>query len=550
LTDHWLMQLLARCPGAALRLPGASSSILLHLGRARLVSAAAGPGGAAPAPASAAAAAAAAAFAPRPPPPQQQQEGGQRPAVRGGRQTLDYTALCACVQELQAQWVPSKVEEVRPASRRAAPLASARSAGVPAQARPASRPPLQSPWKHQQQARPRLRFDPPPGPTPSTRLTQTRAQVVQPDAYTLSLRLRTPARQGWLHLSWHPTGARVTAGGPPPRGAASEAFSFADAAGQALKGLVLVSARLPQPWERVAELAFGVRPGDPPSRLAYCEVQAKYSNLVLTDGGGTVLAAAHQVGGRQSSLRQVQQGRPYALPPVTAGVPPAGSEPMEAWRANAERAAALAAAPAAARSGGGGGGGGRPTVAGGCVRAYQGVSPALMEELCAAAGVDPGAHPQELTSAQWAALHGVWQGWLERVASGSFAATLDEAAGRSVGGGDGRGASGAARRRPLPGAPTSSNGRPPWPPAGHCASSAPLLMRHANTHAAQAAATPLTHAPSPAGPAPLQGSPSSAPTPGPLTQPTKCLRPITHPSRRRSCTRRCTSGSPRRRAAR
>lgn len=34
-------------------------------------------------------------------------------SVRSGKQTLDYTALCACVKELQAQWVPSKVEEVR-----------------------------------------------------------------------------------------------------------------------------------------------------------------------------------------------------------------------------------------------------------------------------------------------------------------------------------------------------------------------------------------------------------------------------------------------------
>jgi hypothetical protein len=33
--------------------------------------------------------------------------------VRSGKQTLDYTALCACTKELQDQWVPSKVEEVR-----------------------------------------------------------------------------------------------------------------------------------------------------------------------------------------------------------------------------------------------------------------------------------------------------------------------------------------------------------------------------------------------------------------------------------------------------
>lgn len=31
---------------------------------------------------------------------------------RPRRQTLDYTALAACVHELQHEWVPSKVEEV------------------------------------------------------------------------------------------------------------------------------------------------------------------------------------------------------------------------------------------------------------------------------------------------------------------------------------------------------------------------------------------------------------------------------------------------------
>ena len=44
--------------------------------------------------------------------PQREQTQQRQPAARGSRQTLDYTTLCACVSELQAQWVPSKVEEV------------------------------------------------------------------------------------------------------------------------------------------------------------------------------------------------------------------------------------------------------------------------------------------------------------------------------------------------------------------------------------------------------------------------------------------------------
>lgn len=52
--------------------------------------------------------------------------------------------------------------------------------------------------------------------------------MVQPDPYTLSLRLRTPLSTSWLHLSWHPVAARVALGAPPPRGATSEAFTLVE----------------------------------------------------------------------------------------------------------------------------------------------------------------------------------------------------------------------------------------------------------------------------------------------------------------------------------
>lgn len=86
-------------------------------------------------------------------------------------------------------------------------------------------------------------------------------QVAQPDKHTLALRLRTPLGQSWLHLSWHPVAARVCMGGPPVRGAASEAYSFAEQAGVALKGLVLVEAAMPRVSGLRLELQFklGVR---------------------------------------------------------------------------------------------------------------------------------------------------------------------------------------------------------------------------------------------------------------------------------------------------
>lgn len=42
-----------------------------------------------------------------------------------------------------------------------------------------------------------------------------------------------------------------------------------------LKGRVLLSVSLPAPWERVAQLDFGQRPGEAPSNRLYCEIMAK-----------------------------------------------------------------------------------------------------------------------------------------------------------------------------------------------------------------------------------------------------------------------------------
>ncbi len=42
-------------------------------------------------------------------------------------------------------------------------------------------------------------------------------------------------------------------------------------------------------------LRFGARPGEPPSYCLYCEVMARFANLVLADGQGSIVACAHQV---------------------------------------------------------------------------------------------------------------------------------------------------------------------------------------------------------------------------------------------------------------
>lgn len=43
------------------------------------------------------------------------------------------------------------------------------------------------------------------------------------------------------------------------------------------------------------QLDFAARPADPAVQQLHCEVMGRYSNVVLTDGAGTVVAAGYQV---------------------------------------------------------------------------------------------------------------------------------------------------------------------------------------------------------------------------------------------------------------
>ena len=64
---------------------------------------------------------------------------------------------------------------------------------------------------------------------------------------------------------------------------------------QALHKGVLQSVALPAAWERVAEVQIGARPApDPPSHRLFLEIMGRHSNLVLTDGDRTILAAGYQ----------------------------------------------------------------------------------------------------------------------------------------------------------------------------------------------------------------------------------------------------------------
>ena len=64
---------------------------------------------------------------------------------------------------------------------------------------------------------------------------------------------------------------------------------------QHLRGLVLLSADLPRPWERVCRLAFGPRLGGAASHHMYLEVQGRCAHVACCQPAGAGGLADQQV---------------------------------------------------------------------------------------------------------------------------------------------------------------------------------------------------------------------------------------------------------------
>ncbi|KAL3139492.1 hypothetical protein ABBQ38_003816 [Trebouxia sp. C0009 RCD-2024] len=165
----------------------------------------------------------------------------------------------------------------------------------------------------------------------------------------------------WLYLSWHPVSGRICTGPQPARGTAAEAFSFGEQVEATIKQLVLLDAVVPQPWERVVQLSFGVRPATPPTHHIFLEVMGRYSNVILARPDGEILLCAYQVGSKMSSARQLQTGGRYQLPPKPQGIPPDLAESFDSWKHNVCQAAQMVSTKSSKTA----------SVADGMVRAYQ-----------------------------------------------------------------------------------------------------------------------------------------------------------------------------------
>jgi predicted ribosome quality control (RQC) complex YloA/Tae2 family protein len=223
-------------------------------------------------------------------------------------------------------------------------------------------------------------------------------QVYQVDRYTVALYLRTIDRKGWLYLSWHPRAARVHIGDAPPK--VPDTFTFSDQLRHQLNGYALTGLEFVAPRERVIDLQFAKRPDDPAVWHLFVEVMGKYSNVILTNGERQIVTVAHQVNSSQSSVRTVQTGQNYELPPVLLGTNPTLEESLDSWR---ERVSLIP-----------------KSVEKALVSDYRGVSPQLARSIVRKAGIPADSFTDILNITDRQNLFTAWREWLTILETGNF----------------------------------------------------------------------------------------------------------------------------------
>ncbi len=223
-------------------------------------------------------------------------------------------------------------------------------------------------------------------------------QVYQRDRHTVAIALRTLERRGWLTVSWHPQAARVCMADAPPR--TPDTFTFSQQLRHQLGGLALVSIEAIAPWERVIDLQFARRPGDVALWHVYVEIMGNYSNVILTGHDNLIVTAAHQVSSHQSSVRPIQTGQPYEIPPVLTNPIPRLDESQERWQ---ER---INLVPGELKRN--------------LLKSYRGLSSSLALSMIRTAGIATDAVSDRLTEAEWKRLFERWQKWLTQLENQQF----------------------------------------------------------------------------------------------------------------------------------
>jgi predicted ribosome quality control (RQC) complex YloA/Tae2 family protein len=218
----------------------------------------------------------------------------------------------------------------------------------------------------------------------------------QLDRHTITIGLRNLQGRGWLAVSWHPEAARIVLTDPPPR--IPDTFTFSQQLRHQLGGLALVAIQPVAPWERLMDLQFAPRPGEAAVYHLFVEVMGKYSNATLTDADRLIIATAHQVYGKQSSVRTVQTGQPYELPPSLLNTPPSLSETFASWQARVALVPGLVTKK--------------------LISNYRGLSTAMTQAMLTAAAIVIDATTTDLAASDWQRLFEVWQQWQTAVADG------------------------------------------------------------------------------------------------------------------------------------
>ncbi|NJL35788.1 MAG: fibronectin-binding domain-containing protein [Leptolyngbyaceae cyanobacterium SM1_4_3] len=223
-------------------------------------------------------------------------------------------------------------------------------------------------------------------------------QVYQRDRHTIALALRTLDQRAWLTLSWHPQAARVCMGDAPPR--VPDTFTFSQQLQHQLKGLALVSIEAIAPWERALDLQFARRPGEAALWHLYVEIMGKYSNVILTNQDNLIVTAAHQVSSQQSSVRPIQTGQPYEVPPALTDPAPSLSEAQPRWR---ER---ISLVPGSLKRN--------------ILKSYRGLSSTLIASMAQVVELDPDQSTDSLSDRHWQQLFDCWQTWLQALEQQQF----------------------------------------------------------------------------------------------------------------------------------
>ena len=223
-------------------------------------------------------------------------------------------------------------------------------------------------------------------------------QVYQRDRFTVSLALRTMKGRGWIDLSWHPVAARICLGDPPPR--IPDTFTFSEQLRHQLSGLALVSIAPVASWERVIDLQFAKRPGEPALWHLWAEIMGKYSNVILTAQDNLVVTCAHQVSAKQSTVRPIQTGQPYEMPPSLTDAVPSLSESQNRWQSR------ICLVPGQLHRN--------------LLKNYRGLSKALIFSMIRSASLDPEQSTDSLNPDQWQQLFQRWLYWLQCLENSKF----------------------------------------------------------------------------------------------------------------------------------